>query len=360
MKKVLSLMILTLLTLTFMNAEELSTVPKIDAPSNVTIVYTNSTSTVKIDWDAVPNTSIYYIYNQSNPYGVFTLVDSTESTTWNGNFTENKKFFQVTAKELLPEMILVEGGTFTMGDHFSEGNSNELPLHSVTVSDYFIGTTEVTQDEWDNYMPADSYDHGSGANYPVYYVSWYEIIKFCNLRSMNEELTPCYSISGSTDPAVWGSVPASSPSSWDAAICNWSANGYRMPTEAEWEYAARGGIYNADNYRYSGCLNEDDLTDYAWYVVNSEGSSHPVGTKLPNQLGIFDMSGNEYEWCWDWFGSYTSDAQDNPTGPATGTYRIFRGGHWGNNASSCRVAYRYSYYPYYGDYRIGFRLARTK
>ena len=253
--------------------------------------------------------------------------------------------------------VYVQGGTFTMGDHFSEGDSDELPLHSVTVSDFYMEATEVTQAEWTATMgsnPASGY--GVGGTYPVYYVSWYSIIKYCNLRSMNEGLTPCYTISSSTDPAVWGTVPTSSNSTWNAAICNWSANGYRLPSEAEWEYASRGGIHNADNYHYSG---SDTIDDVAWYYSNSGSTSHPVGTKAANQLGLYDMSGNLWEWCWDWYGSYTSDAQTNPTGPTTGSDRVIRGGGWGYNAPVCRVASRGYVGPYYSSVNYGFRLSRT-
>jgi formylglycine-generating enzyme required for sulfatase activity len=247
-----------------------------------------------------------------------------------------------------------------MGDHFGGGYSNELPLHFVEVSDFYMGATEVTQAEWSQYMPAQDWSSfGTGDTYPAYSVSWYEIIKYCNLRSIDEGLTPCYTISSSTDPADWGTVPTSSNTTWDAATCSWNANGYRLPSEAEWEYAARGGIHNADNLLYSGCHLETDLTNYAWYVGNQTGASHPVGEKLPNQLGLYDMTGNLFEWCWDWYGSYTSDVQIYPTGPTTGSRRVVRGSNWYNIAYDCRVANRYDDYPYYSTFYYGFRLSRT-
>lgn len=263
--------------------------------------------------------------------------------------------------EIRPQFIFVQGGTFQMGDHYSEGDSYELPVHSVTVSDFNIGTSEVTQGEWATYMPAEDWSsNGTGDDYPAYDVSWYQIIVYCNKRSIAEGKTPCYTISSSTDPAVWGAVPTSTNSTWDAVICNWSANGYRLPSEAEWEYAARGGIHNADDYRYSGCHEEIDLINYALYEAWSGGTSYPVGTKLRNQLGIYDMSGNIREWCWDWHGAYTSNAQSDPTGATSGSRRILRGGDWFAAADGCRVAYRYDpYEPYYIDVVIGFRVART-
>lgn len=255
------------------------------------------------------------------------------------------------------EMVLVPGGTFTMGDTRGEGDSNELPTHSVTLNSFYIGKYEVTQAEYAQYMqPSSNWtsNYGIGDNYPAYCVSWYAIIKYCNLRSLAEGLTPCYTISGSTDPANWGAVPTSNNSTWNAALCNWSANGYRLPTEAEWEYAARGATKTPD-YLYSG---SDDINAVAWYSGNSGYTSHPVGTKAPNGLGLYDMSGNLYEWCWDWYSSYSSSSQNNPTGPASGSYRVVRGGYWYDSAYYCRVAIRYSNGPNYGSIN-GFRLCRA-
>jgi len=238
------------------------------------------------------------------------------------------------------------------------GYSNELPTHSVTLNSFYIGKYEVTQAEYAQYMqPSSSWtsNYGHGDDYPAYYVSWYAIIKYCNLRSLAEGLTPCYTISGSTNPANWGSVPTSNNSTWNAAICNWNANGYRLPTEAEWEYAARGAT-NTPDYLYSG---SDDINAVAWYSGNSGNTSHPVGTKAPNGLGLYDMSGNLYEWCWDWYSSYSSSPSNNPTGPASGSSRVLRGGYGYFSADYCRGAHRNHDAPYGSDYGIGFRLCRA-
>jgi formylglycine-generating enzyme required for sulfatase activity len=201
-------------------------------------------------------------------------------------------------------------------------------------------------------------NYGLGDDYPAYYVSWYAIIKYCNLRSMAEGLTPVYSISGSTNPANWGNVPTSWNLTWDAAICNWNANGYRLPTEAEWEYAARGAT-NTPDHLYSG---SDDINAVAWYSGNnSPNGSKPVGTKAPNGLDLYDMSGNVYEWCWDWYGSsyYSSSPSSNPTGPASGSHRMLRGGCWNSGASYCRVAIRNCAAPDGNSGIVGFRLCRA-
>ncbi|MDD2597072.1 MAG: SUMF1/EgtB/PvdO family nonheme iron enzyme, partial [Candidatus Cloacimonetes bacterium] len=260
-------------------------------------------------------------------------------------------------------------GTFTMGDTRGGGESDELPTHTVTLNSFYMGTSEVTQAEYSQYItPVElwSDDSGLGSNYPAYHVSWYAILKYCNLRSMAEGLTPVYSISGSTNPANWGKVPSSGDSTWNAAICNWSANGYRLPTEAEWEYAARGAT-NTPDYLYSG---SDDINAVAWYDGNngSYGSSNfgckPIGTKAPNGIGLYDMSGNVPEWCWDLYSYsyYSSSPSSNPTGPASGSYgplRVYRDGSWGCSASYIRVASR-DYKSPDGDLGgSGFRLCRS-
>ena len=243
------------------------------------------------------------------------------------------------------EMVTVQGGTYDLVD-----TSEQLvDTITVTVSNFSIGKYEVTQKEWEDIMGSNpSFDStsvvGFGDNYPVYNTSWFNILVYCNERSILEDLTPCYTINSSTDPDDWGVIPiySSDPTfaSWNAVTCDWSANGYRLPTEAEWEYAARGGVNWTDDYTYSGSNTIDDV---ACYNGNSD-SIQLIGTKLPNQLGIYDMTGNLYEYCWDWYAYYTEDATD-PTGAPSGDMRIVRGGSWMSMDTNCVVDGRYREYP---------------
>ncbi len=240
------------------------------------------------------------------------------------------------------QMVTIPAGTFTMGCTGEQSGcySDEIPIHQVTLSPYEIGKYEVTQKEWRTVMGA-SPSYFTGDNKPVEQVSWNDIITFCNTLSTREGLTPVYTVSGSTVTA------------------NWNANGYRLPTEAEWEYAARGGA-SSTNTQYSG---SNTIGNVAWYSSNSGNTTHDVGTKSPNQLEIYDMSGNVWEWCWDWYSSsyYTSSSQTNPRGPSAGSGRVLRGGSWRDTAGYCRVASRYSSYdPDFRYFSFGFRLARTR
>jgi len=235
------------------------------------------------------------------------------------------------------DMVSVTGGTFDMGS--TSGYSDEEPVHSVTVSGFSISTTEVTQGLYEEVMgsnPASSF--GVGDTYPVYNVSWYDAVDFCNALSDLEGFDRCYTVNG-TD-----------------VTCDFTRNGYRLPTEAEWEFAARGG--NASNwYTYAG---SDTVGDVAWYWYNSNSATHPVGTKAPNELGLYDMSGNLWEWCWDWYDAYYYDVSPSsgPAGPSSGSYRVKRGGSWHYIAAYCRSASRLYGSPSYGISSIGFRVAR--
>ncbi|MBN2833997.1 MAG: SUMF1/EgtB/PvdO family nonheme iron enzyme, partial [Candidatus Delongbacteria bacterium] len=268
---------------------------------------------------------------------------------------------------MITDLIFVQGGTFQMGDRLDEGYADEKPAHDVTLSNFFIGKYEVTQAEWQSVMTGNTNgisatpSYSTGSDKPVEQVSWYEIMVFCNRKSIQEGLTAVYSISGSTNPSTWGTAPTNNNSTWSAAICEWSANGYRLPTEAEWEYAARGGINHTDNLRFSGCHEVAELPDYAWYYPNSGHQTHDVGTRLPNQLGICDMSGNVWEWSWDWYEGYSGNSQQDPHGPNNGSHRILRGGFFYAGDLNCRVAGpRAGNPPFDRTDNLGFRLSRTE
>ena len=263
------------------------------------------------------------------------------------------------------EMVLIPAGTFQMGSE-KVYDSNK-PVHEVTITkDFYMGKYEVTQAEYEKYCSygssSPSSTYGYGDNYPAYYVCWYDALVYCNKRSIAEGLTPCYSISGNTDPSKWGRVPTSSDSTWNAVVCDWNANGYRLPTEAEWEYAARAGDNTVSSLTWAGTNSSSNLGEYAWYSDNSIDKTHPVGTKKSNAFGLYDMSGNVWEWCWNWITScYDTETEGgtNPTGTSSGDYRVLRGGSWRNVSDYCAVSFRNSYGPSRRNFYLGFRVVRA-
>ncbi len=260
-------------------------------------------------------------------------------------------------------LLSIPAGTFTMGSPGTESNRYDDEMrHSVTLSAFYMGKYEVTQEQYLAVMgnnPSDYDDNPATGEIqgkrPVEQVSWYDAIVFCNKLSMMEKLEPAYSISGETDPEAWGAVPTSDDAAWDAVSCDWNADGYRLPTEAEWEYVCRAGTTTTYN-------TGDTISDNTgWYKTNSNSRTHEVGKKSANAYGLYDMHGNVWEWCWDWYGrSHGSESQIDPKGASSGFSRVERGGSWGSDAERLRSADRSFYYPSGRSSNLGFRLLRPK
>jgi formylglycine-generating enzyme required for sulfatase activity len=249
----------------------------------------------------------------ADPNSATTTVTVTSDMTVTANFERD----DIELDEI--EMVSVQGGTFFMGCTPEQGeNCTAVPVHQVTLSSFFIGKYPVTQAQWLAVMDANPSNFTGDHSRPVERVTWNEIV--------NQFIPRLNEMTGMT---------------------------YRLPTESEWEFAARGGT-NTRGYMYSG---SDDINEVAWYNSNSSSRTHPVGTKAPNELGIYDMSGNVWEWVSDWQGRYTAEAKTNPTGPSSGSSRVARGGSWNYAARHCRVSNRDINTPDDRYSSIGFRLA---
>lgn len=316
---------------------------------------------------ATPDVEIRYNFGTETPTESSPLY--TEPITISSSETITAKAFKVgwnpsqavtsdyTINFTLGDMVTVPGGTFTMGRTTGSGDADEVPTHQVTLSSFQIGKFEVTQQEWINIMGNNPSFYPDNMYLPVETINWYAALVYCNRRSLQAGLTPVYSIGGSTNPDDWGTIPVTGDATWSAAECNWTANGFRLPTEAEWEYAARAAT-NSPDYLYSG---SNTLSEVAWYQGNALGETQLIGHLEPNALGIYDMSGNVSEWCWDWYGStyYNESASTNPTGPAAGTYRMTRGGACdGNNVHSFTVVDRNAMAPNHRSFSFGLRVVR--
>ena len=323
----------------------------IAAPTNVKATLSADEKSVIVSWDAVKYAESYTVYRSNNESSGFTIVaEGVTSTSWSEtpasygffyykvcavghgltsavsevsdlvsynhyeyqNLTNGIRF-NINGVQFT--MIKVEGGTFQMGS--TSGDSDELPVHQVTLTnDYYIGETEVTQELWTAVMGSNPSYFKSSNQLPVEFVSWNACQTF---------ITKLNALTGRT---------------------------FRLPTEAEWEFAARGGNAS-ESYTYSGSNN---IGDVAWYSGNSS-KTHDVATKAPNELGIYDMSGNVWEWCHDWYGSYSSEVQTNPTGPSSGSARVNRGGGWYSRAGDWRTANRNLNGASAVSYDLGLRLA---
>lgn len=332
-----------------------------------------------------------YVYNIPSGERRFELRSGSDSKTFSLNVIQDDitpvKFDFISPEDLKQvrtpgsvkaKMIFVPGATFEMGDRRSEGSIDELPLHSVTLSSFYISNLELSVSEFATFITETGYKtdaekHGGaliriGSNdelkkeanwhnpflkqsdfHPVVCVSWYDAITYCNWRSKKENLKPVYQIKNNPFPKNWYS---------GTIECDLNANGYRLPTEAEWEFAARAAATGSD-FSFSG---SDELDLVAWYWDYSKNKTQAVGLKEPNVLGLHDMSGNVSEWCWDWYNEnyYSSSEKTNPVGAINGMERVLRGGSWFSEDTDCRVSGRDLARPVLRYNSVGFRLVRTK
>ncbi len=273
----------------------------------------------------------------------------------------------------LRDMVLVEGGTYTMGDTFGDGQDDEKPIHSVTLSSFYMGKYEVTFEEYDEYCNATGKNKASDERYenkwngrgkrPVINVSWYDAVEYCNWLSEKEGIEKVYSYSIKNNKL-------------NNISCNWKANGYRLPTEAEWEYAARS---KGKKYKYAWGNGEPyingkkagNICDESQKIINGGmavwkgyddgyAGTSPVGIFMANEIGLYDMTGNVWEWCWDWYesGYYSKSESTNPKG-GNGFSRVLRGGSWYSIPISQRVSYRGNFGQDVRDFSVGFRLVRS-
>ena len=250
---------------------------------------------------------------------VLAVIAIVVGLVWNANHELSQQEKDEIIQNLVNNMVYVKGGTFTMGATAEQGSDaydDEKLAHKVTLSSFSIGKYEVTQEEWEAVMGSNPSEY-KGAKRPVECVSWDDCQAF--IRKLN---------------ALTGKQ-------------------FRLPTEAEWEYAARGGNCSC-GYKFSG---SNDVDSVAWYRNNAAKMPNPIGLKQANELGLYDMSGNVFEWCQDWYGKYNSSSQTNPTGPSTGSFRVFRGGGWRSNSGSCRVSGRDFFMPGNRYRNLGLRLA---
>jgi formylglycine-generating enzyme required for sulfatase activity len=299
-------------------------------------------------------------------------------TVSDGSLTASDTFVLTVVNAPAPPtgFSLIPAGVFTMGDAL-DGDSG-APTHTVNVSAFYMAQNLVTKGQWDTvrtWAISNGYSDlaagaGKASNHPVQTISWFQMVKWCNARSQQEGLTPVYYTNDAqTTVYKTGDVNVTN------AQVKWTANGYRLPTEAEWEKAARGGLsgkrfpwgdtisqsqanyyaYSAYSYDLSGAVNNYHPT----YATGSSPYTSPVGSFAANGYGLYDMAGNVWQLCWDWYGTYDTGTPTDPRGVSSGSSRVYRGGSWSSHASSCRVAYRNFDNPSNAYYRIGFRVARS-
>ena len=283
-----------------------------------------------------PKKNAEYLKKMSNRWAKGSVSESQPETKKENSIMKDKNY-RVREVNFTMKPIAAVTGT-VLGDK-EQSNNQE---HTVNLSAYYIGETEVTQELWQAVMGNNPSHFTSSKKNPVESISWYDSIVFCN--ELTQKLSglgvnECVYYRDASLSAVYTAVDGASHT---IPHVKWSAKGFRLPTEAEWEYAAMGG----QNHKYAGTDTETELTEYAWYKVNSDNKTHEVGTKKANKYGLYDMSGNVWEWCWDWYSSSTpASGQTDPQGASFGSRRVLRGGGWDFGADSCKRTNRGSYDP---------------
>ncbi|MBF0548719.1 MAG: formylglycine-generating enzyme family protein [Candidatus Riflebacteria bacterium] len=371
-----------------------NTMPVVSAPINTAqILRSGNTSTSTVQSTKTGN--IYLVKNgeaATTQAQIDAAVSANKAFLGKSNATANTPYtitltaglidgvYDLVAVDTVDHVSAIVAGWLTVAVDYTSANIGTLkyvpggtfqrdatPANISTVSTFRMSQYEITQGQFTSVtgLPNPSYFPGVGNNGPVERVNWYHALVFCNKLSINEGFTPAYTISGSTNPANWGSIPTTTNNStWDAATCNWNANGYRLPTESEWHWTAMGATDNSGK-AFAGSTGSNLVDNYVWYDFNSNNTTHTVGSKLPNELGIYDMSGNVMEYCWDWYTLLPSGGLVNYHGAtsgtwmvdANGTFHVICGGSWCYASSYAAVSNRFAY-SYSAGYDQGFRVVR--
>jgi formylglycine-generating enzyme required for sulfatase activity len=302
-------------------------------------------------------------YLGSRPVSEYNIVPTDEHPSMNNIYGIDPEFIVpgITSSSIPDNMVRINGGTFTMGSPANEPERDDDEVqHRVTVSSFYMGKYEVTQKEYQEVMGTNP-SYFKGDNLPVEQVSWYDAVEYCNKRSQREGLTPAYTIDkNQRDPNNFHKFD---DEKW-TVTWNKTANGYRLPTEAEWEYACRAGTTTPFSTGNNITTNQANYCGNGPYNNNAKGTyrkkTTEVGSFKPNAWSLYDMHGNVSEWCWDWYGDYSSGSQIDPVGVLSGSIRVARGGSWTSHGQVLRSADRAGDAPSFRyDGNIGFRLVRS-